>query len=421
MRLQAIRRRGLTLVELLVAAALSLVIMTVLASAFQTGMDTLSQLKSVGELQDRLRAASEKIKDDLKAPHFDDPAVIGGKLSEVRYDLGAADPRTGMFRVVQAGASYQEVGPTGSAKDYSTIASPGQKPGYTTAGFNFPLRPAASGGNAHAMQLAVRLDGKTRQKVFTAERPVYNPAAPALSDIIPGRALDTKLDNLVQTPATSYATRWAVVSYFLADSGTKTGNGTPLFNLHRRVQLVAEEPGAELNPAGPKFQAFRNIYSTRQEGTAVKLNTVADLAVNAFRPAAFAPIGDGSDVVLGNVISFEIKANWDSPIYRKLPPVPVGVPSGGIGDVPNLDFPFDDLPVVLGTPPALTPIPVNTSSQFEANPRIFDTAGIQTPELLLGVPATNHAKVRINAIQIKLRIWDPRNRTARQMTIVQDM
>ncbi|HEY2784727.1 MAG TPA: prepilin-type N-terminal cleavage/methylation domain-containing protein [Fimbriiglobus sp.] len=419
MRLHQTRRRGMTLIELMVAAALSLVIMAVLASAFQTGMDTLSQLKSIGDLQHQLRSSSEKIKADLAAPHFDDPAVANGKLSEVRFDQNPSDfPSSGMFRIVQLGASYQEVGATTNPKDYSTVASPSGKPShlFPVSIVNLLSRP---NGNANAMQFAMKLDGKTRQKVFTGPR---LPTAP-------GAAFDNKFDNLVQDPTTTYATRWAVISYFLVDSGTKTADGSPLYNLHRRVQLLAEQSGVEL--ANPNAN-----YSIRTGSPGhFPINTVADLLSVANRPGsttvpglqtdpafnAFLSMADGSDVVMSNVVSFEIKANWEGN-YRKMTPTQPTVPaqlSGPTGDVPNPDYPFDDIPPWNQAALSAT----SGSSQFETAPRIFDTTpDASSWEQQLGVTAvTPHTRVRINAIQIKLRVWDPKNRGARQMTLVQDM
>ena len=46
-------RKGFTLVELLVAAALSILIMFVIATAFQTGLQTLSTFKSLGDMAER--------------------------------------------------------------------------------------------------------------------------------------------------------------------------------------------------------------------------------------------------------------------------------------------------------------------------------------------------------------------------------
>jgi type II secretory pathway pseudopilin PulG len=409
----------MTLVELLVAAALCLVIMAILASTFATGTDTLRQLKSAGDMQRYLRAAGEKIKADLAAPHFDDPTVLGGKLSNVRFDQSLfAYPAGGVVRVVQRGSAYQEFLQDPAAVqyfpskigDYTTIASPAPKPVQITFAspiYGVQTYQARPFGNAHALQLSVKLDGKTRQTVFSAPRPAT----------LPGKALDNKYDNLVSQ--TSYGTRWAVVNYFLADSGTRTLSGSPLYNLYRRVQLLAEVSGAELDQASPTFLTAVQNFSTRvyvdpQSKTHVLVNTTTDLTLVANRPAAFTPLTGpdaGSDIVLTNVTSFEIKANWAGG-FRKLTAVPT-VP----GDLPNFDYPFDDFPPV-------NQAALGGSSQYDNIPRIFDTAkdaGSAEPGPVLVVPATGHTRVRVTGFQIKLRVWDPNQRGARQVTLVQDM
>ena len=63
------RRSGFTLVEVLVAMALILFIMTILAAAFSAATQTVSDLKSAGDLAERLRGAATVIHRDLEATH----------------------------------------------------------------------------------------------------------------------------------------------------------------------------------------------------------------------------------------------------------------------------------------------------------------------------------------------------------------
>ena len=65
-------RPGFTLVELMVAMALSILIMAILAGAFQVGLDTMSQLKSLAGLSEQLRSAETVILRDLSANHLED-------------------------------------------------------------------------------------------------------------------------------------------------------------------------------------------------------------------------------------------------------------------------------------------------------------------------------------------------------------
>ncbi len=63
------RRSGFTLVEVLVAMALILFIMTILGAAFSAATQTVSDLKSAGDLAERLRGAATVIHRDLEANH----------------------------------------------------------------------------------------------------------------------------------------------------------------------------------------------------------------------------------------------------------------------------------------------------------------------------------------------------------------
>ena len=53
------RRSGFTLVEVLVAMALILFIMTILSAAFVTATQAFTDLKSAGDLAERLRGAAK--------------------------------------------------------------------------------------------------------------------------------------------------------------------------------------------------------------------------------------------------------------------------------------------------------------------------------------------------------------------------
>src|SRR5881396_2085341 len=66
-----VRRGGFTLVELLVAAAVSIVLMVILTEAFKRGIDMFRTLRAQGQLQERLRFVSIGMRDDLASFHFD--------------------------------------------------------------------------------------------------------------------------------------------------------------------------------------------------------------------------------------------------------------------------------------------------------------------------------------------------------------
>jgi len=76
LKLEKRLRKGFTLVELLVAAALTMLIMAIIGTAFQQALASLSNLKSYGDLADRLRSAENALRQDLETPHF-----LGGEIN----------------------------------------------------------------------------------------------------------------------------------------------------------------------------------------------------------------------------------------------------------------------------------------------------------------------------------------------------
>lgn len=410
-------RKGFTLVELLVAAALTMLIMTILASTFQTAMDSLSHLRSAGELQDRLRSSTERLRQDLQAPHHDDEAIGSGKVSNLRLDLNPSGiPRSGFFQIVQTTASTEENSSSAAnPKDYST------------------------GATTHGLMMTVKLPGKTRQSIFTA---------PRVGTVAGVQGLDDKNDNLIQNTPSTYASKWAIVSWFLSDSGEKTNGPSPqtLFSLRRRVKLLAEVPDSFIDPASadavhyffdnrPTIQLFNTTTSTYDPAIAnpnygrvftPKDRVVWDAALASdtsvtpqpTRPTdMFTPLADGSDIVMSNVLSFEVKADYTPVLVTTSGPVttlyprpavnPATLPPAmGVSTIAangfNQDYPFDDLPKNPSAPPA-TP-----------NLRKFDTG-------LFGGTGLSSQNIRIKSTQFKLRIYDPKNKTTRQQTIVQEM
>ena len=67
-RLHTERRRAFTIVEMLVASALIIFMMWIIASAFQKALDSFRVLKTAGDLQEKLRAATTAIRRDLTRP-----------------------------------------------------------------------------------------------------------------------------------------------------------------------------------------------------------------------------------------------------------------------------------------------------------------------------------------------------------------
>jgi prepilin-type N-terminal cleavage/methylation domain-containing protein len=64
-------RRGFTLVEMMVAMALTVFVMVILSQCFVAGLETFSGLKAIGDMQEQLRTATNMLRADLSADHFE--------------------------------------------------------------------------------------------------------------------------------------------------------------------------------------------------------------------------------------------------------------------------------------------------------------------------------------------------------------
>jgi hypothetical protein len=536
MRLPAnrFRRPGFTLIEVIVAAGLCMLIMSLLAGAFSQGIDTFSLLKSTGELNDRLAVAKHILGGDLREVHLEDDTGLPLRVSNVRYDiigtplaqdavLGryARPPARGFFRIQQNAVSTNEgIDPDGIASSHAT---------------------------SHVLHMTVRRTPDQISKMFLARvpNPNPNPTIPNMTASSPTDAWtsDRKLGLTTTTeyPYTltaangrafgdfgfrlqhecigalsgvavgatdrSFASNWAEVAYFLRDTGTTTVGPTPqpLFSLHRRVRLLTKNDRTlhELN--WQPYQAAAPGMSCAPGTTTKLLNgpgditnpvnrmggglgTVAALATGA-NIDNIGPVADaagnmtGEDILLTNVLSFEIKASWDpgrstftnpgnlvgaGPRYS-LPVRPVGgveiVPGSATpiplnaADTPTAEAPFDDLPLAPSIEwnwnPNDTSMNAHTFPQGSGNPivgrwymdntyttgmrRIFDTwtstriiptaapwdqavsENPMTPRQWLPNPNYVPLPIRVRAIQIKLRIYDTKNQLTRQLTFVQDL
>src|SRR5262245_276291 len=134
-------RRAFSLVELLVAMALIVFIMSILSAAFAAASKTFRELKAAGDLAERLRGAVIILRRDLDNPHFDGRR----KMSDAnlwRYGPGPQDfgpPPEGFFRVyqdLQPAVTFPGL-PPNQVSEYRNVRSalhfttrlPGQGPG----------------------------------------------------------------------------------------------------------------------------------------------------------------------------------------------------------------------------------------------------------------------------------------------------
>lgn len=367
-------RHGFTLVELMVATALVVLILTILAVAFGAASESLSSLKAMGDMATKLRTTQDRFKADVESQHFnpgDSPGPL--RLADVRYDwLGTPNaasvvvPGEGYFRIEHSSGSVYE------GQDAETLLS--------------------TRANAHAIEFTSKLQGRTPDDLFVV--PFGTPNLAGLS------ATDTPLNN-----TNLFASKWARVRWQLGPQ--QDAGGVPVWTLYRCVRVIA--PGnVPLTAVNDPYQ-FAHLNNTTE--TLRDLNNPAN-RTGGQPGAQLAPytLGTpfyGDDIVLTNVTSFEIKPMWESGgggIRTPRPLLPVAstaygsvIPDSGIAPPPpnitNSDSPFDDLP----------------ASTLVGNPRVFDTWNdVNTLPL----------RIRVTALQVKVRVFDPKTLRSRQVSFI---
>lgn len=467
-------RRGFTLVELMVAAALCVFIMYILSYAFQKGTDTMATLKSVGDMQEQLRAVATILKRDLAAEHFDEgiPGIHGKYLSQQRLDKPEwVPPEEGFFRIWQ-----------GSAVPLSLATYQASLMGYPSGsdrwGGYYLIESVDTDGipsylaTDQALHFTVRLKGQGLENLFATD---LTPQLTGLPPVTPGPPVSGAAMGLLGLNPPELRpllpsgldlpimySKWAEVAYFLVPNGQRANGNIPLFTLYRRQALLVDgtPPTPAPFPAAHDIEVSRvppavspilttpppvNAYNTPNtinipERRWIRMNNfpqerlLTSSAIGQWRYERLEEVDPtnvnvrGNDILLTNVLSFEIKAagRGNSTLHR--PPDsewPRPLVSG------NPDYPFDDLP------------PMDYNSRFDllSGPRVFDTWTRQnanatysgwpnySPNTVWDPLATGFSRntnalpyrIRIEALQIRIRIWDEKTKSARQITIIQDV
>jgi len=277
------RRPGFTLVELMVSAAVCVIIMAVLSTVFQSGIDVMRDMRSVGSLQDQLRAATEMIRRDLQADHFvpRDSRTIGHLISGPRLsDQWPTDP------------AWQP--PVGG---FFHIES--DKTGAIEADDSDSLHFAKSGANA-VLHFTSILPGDKPQNLYSV----------SCQDTLGA-------PHTLSSPA-------AEVCYFVDHVTMPTNH-----RLIRRQRLIAS-----------KFEdssMFQNKDASGEviAGNPGTVHTLSNISANRLSPSKTMLSGPrtGDDVLLSNIRLFEVKVNWDG--------TPPGRPFTSPGG--PTDAPFDYL------------------------------------------------------------------------------
>lgn len=358
------RRAGFTLVELLVAMALTLFVMTILVEAFGSGMDTFQTMRSLGDIQDNLRSTMTLLKTDLAQDHFE-----GARhLSDVNF---WDEPRREGFFVVTQGSR----------------PVPGSRT-YVDEGADLDGVNRSFLATDHRLNFSVRLRGNRRENFFfeSTGGPLILKRNSATNN---DRESIYGYDRLP-----TMSSQWGEVAYFLVKTPvaiTETTGGTPaygpifLHNLYRAANLTipyVDELNKAPNAAAGYYRISRTDPSTGQE----KFLSPNDFPKGpAFRTKFYDPTkpilssneNAALSLVCTNVVSMQIRIMKDPPS------------AGVIG--------YED-------------VPVNAAGVTE-----FDSA-IRPASVPAGAPP-----YRLIGIQIILRVYDPATGLTRQATLSQDL
>lgn len=415
------RQSGFTIVELLVAMALIVFLMSILAAAFYAASGSFSQLKAAGDMAEKLRSATSILRADLAADHFQGRKRLGDPNF---WDSGP--PAEGCFRLYHGSPLVTE--------------------GTDSDGVPLPRTPD------HALQFTVKLRGNQRDNYMAAGVPAGSPLLNLPNPS--GRYQDSP--NV-------FTSQWALVTWFLKPAvNPVTGqqdqatfqdgsNPVPLWTLYR-VQQVCVQDNSQVNPAvtvgnpPPLYHADYLGVSHRVVGQNVYFNSPADLTfplrrygmspantagvpLAAYSPSGYPAMSDlnaglaTSDLVLTDVISFTVRVLIDgNPTADWVDLFDPSVQAYAMG---NPQF----------SPAQIPPTPPQTQPQWR--PQVFDTWTNKTDEAeghdyvgwngrgaATSIPLYQRADgalIRIKALQITLRIWDVKSNQTRQKTMVVDM
>ena len=446
-------RNAFTLVELLVAMALIILMLSIMSQAFVIATGVMQGLKEVADMQEKIRPAITLLQRDLGANHFEGSK----KLSDPEFwDNGP--PKEGYFMLWQDKANDVAEGTTN----------------------NVTFSQSAAAAN-HMLAFTVKLSGKSPNDFF--ESSSFNFLTPPLFGNTffngAGTPLGMKDANIrrFESDIKYIHSDWAEVAYFLGPhnaAGVVTADGNtdgkanpsvlslPYFNLYRQQRLVLPS----YNIAGVTLPTAGANEEISCELATFSFNKPSDLTVPWKRmgnrtnvvntqPPPMAPsVGLTSasypkhylgypqtnmplfseyssatkintDIIATNVISFDVKLLTDNQYdYQSLSTI-LGAGSSYYNHVPVGNY---GSPRVFDTWTTDQGNAGNTIPKYDFGIWNSITGKWQPSGNTLGnnslIPVwnwNNNTGLNIKAVQISLRIWDQKSNTAKMFVIVQKL
>ena len=434
-------RQAFTLVEMLVSMALILFIMVILSTAFTTGLQVFRQLKGLGDMEERLRSTAQILRRDLSAYHFENYR----KLSDTTFWTDGS-PQQGFFRLWQASPSSSEgadgdgipsTRATGHMLHFTSKLSGQGQGDFATSSLPTALSLQAlvtsNGDNRYQQsgqfrgrwfevayflrpnQLSAGGSGSQLFTLYRRQLGVLDTTGvnPSLASQLNGLSTPVKAATGVDLGNFSEISYKKAGDMFAVNPANATSYpDTIVFNspadLTMPIRRFAMLPGAAGSAEMAGIPADRLLSLSSSGGYPITNRSypilgevpsdqgwpTASPALGANPPAWSANSGlAGADVLLSDVISFEIKALFQ-----------------GSND-------FTDIPTGNNTLLASAGIGVfDTWSNRKDN--LFDYSNSATGGTTNSAPITSSS---IQALKITIRIWDAKTLQARQITIIQDM
>ena len=439
--LNRISHRGFTLVELMVAMALIILMLSIMSQAFVIATGTMQGLKEVADMQEKIRPAITLLQRDLGANHFEGSK----KLSDPEFwDNGP--PKEGYFMLWQDQAFEPVIGvePSGNEGAYNGVS----------------FRRSAALAN-HMLAFTVKLPGKSPNDFFESSLGAsfgnifFNGAGTPIGMTDSNIRRFESNSNLIHSD-------WAEVAYFLGPhnagatpvidgntDGKTNPPSLPYFNLYRQQRIVL--PNLNIPITGVVLPAINaaikeEISCETSTGTFNKpsdltvpwkrmgnrtLNHLGNRAGPLFSEFVNPSSKVNTDIIATNVISFDVKLLTDLRYdYEDLATI---LSQGSYSTYP----PFSNYALANGNAAIRVFDTWTTDQGVSSNPAIpkydfgywnditrkWQPSGntVGNNSLIPVWNATNNTGLNIKAIQISLRIWDQKSNTAKMFVVVQKL
>jgi prepilin-type N-terminal cleavage/methylation domain-containing protein len=413
---------GFTLVEILVALALSLLILGAVITMFGKVTESISDSRSLLEMADRLRLAEERLQLDLAGVTVTmnpprDPANNEGYFEYIEGPIGL--PMSGITSIMAPPSSAARNTDLAGSPDDSTVGDFDDILMFTTRSTGRPFVGKFNSGTiqSYVAEVAWFIRGRTLHRRVLL--------------VVPGA--------FITAPALGFYANNDISVHLNAGGATVTPN--TLADLTRRECRFAHYPAAFPSSvaaywawttnAGYAFATLPTLnecsysgLSGLLPGNAITSPTTLDfwtnnasyrLADNAFIGTANAGTRVSDDIILTNVIGFDVKA-WDSGAGAY---VDLGYNTGlatptqfsGLGNGP-----------LAGTANTARVYDTYSTSHFgTAWNDGLDNGGVS------GIVDDDSEKINpppypvpLRGIQVKIRVFEPDSKQVREVTVVQD-